>query len=365
MRLVGLQVRDWRNLEAADVATDARVVVFHGDNAQGKTNLLEAVWLLATLRSFREARPANWVRHGAEGALVRGDVIGESGRRRLEWRLEGPQRHLALDGTPNPALETWFQLLRAVLLCPEDINLIRGEPAERRRYLDRAEFTARPDYLSLARDYRRAVQQKAALLRRGRVTPAELEPWSDRLSTLGARLSLRRQHLLAELDAPFTEMHGFISGIRARVGLRLRGIGAVASDLEGLEAGLREAQHRLVTEEINQARVLVGPHRDDLDVHIDGRLARSFASQGQARTLVLALKLAEVEAARQRGTTPVFLLDDLGGELDAGRRARLVERLGSLDGQVWITTTHPELLGPLPLGDTCLWRVSGGAVEAG
>lgn len=365
MRLVGLQVRDWRNLAAADVATDARVVVFHGDNAQGKTNLLEAVWLLATLRSFRDARPGHWVRHGAEGALVRGDVVGESGRRRLEWRLEGAQRSLLLDGTPNPPLESWFQLLRAVLICPEDINLIRGEPAERRRYLDRAEFTARPDYLTLARDYRRALQQKAALLRRGRVSPHELEPWSERLAVLGARLSLRRQQLLAELAAPFAEMHDFISGGRARVGLRLRGIGAIADDLSGLEAALREAQHRLAADEISQARVLVGPHRDDLDVHVDGRLARSFASQGQARTLVLALKLAEVEAARQRGLAPMFLLDDLGGELDAGRRARLVERLGSLDGQVWITTTHPELLGPLPLGDTCLWRLRSGAVEAG
>jgi DNA replication and repair protein RecF len=363
VRITHLAVRDWRNLAAAELDTDARVVVFHGDNAQGKTNLLEAAWLLATLRSFRDPRPAHWVRHGAAGAAVRAEVRGESGRRRLHWRLEGGQRQLELDGAPNPALDAWFQLLRAILLCPEDIELVRGEPAVRRRFLDRAEFTARPDYLGVARDHRRALQQKAALLRTGRARRAELEPWSERLAVLGARLALRRQRLLAELAEPFEAMHARIAGTGARAALRLRGIGASASDEEALAEALRAAMHASAAEELQQGRVLVGPQRDDVELWIDGRPARSLASQGQARTLVLALKLAEVEAARRRGDAPVFLLDDLGGELDAGRRARLVETVGGLDGQVFITTTHPELLGPLPQGDARLWRVEQGAVR--
>jgi len=329
--------------------------VLHGDNGAGKTNLLEAVYLLATLRSFRDARPGRWIRQGRPGAQVEGRVRGLSGERTLCWRAFDGERQLLIDGGPA-SLKSWFDLLSAVLFSPETVAVVRGEPEARRRLLDRAEFTARPAYLDLVRDYRRVVQQKGTLLRSGRASASELDIWDDRLASLGAAIRVRRRRLVDELRAPFQEAVGLISG-GERVTLRLRDEGADADHPERVEARLREALVSARPDELRQTTALVGPHRDDLDIEVGGRSARRYASQGQARTLALALRLGELEAARRRGQSPLFLLDDLTSELDQGRRERLVAHLLSLDNQVWITTTDRGYLGRLPEGTARVVRV--------
>lgn len=368
MRLSSLAVRDWRNLHEAELATDARFVVLHGDNGQGKTNLLEAVWVLATLRSFRDPRPRRWVRHGQQFARIRGTAVSGLGTRRMEWRLKAGRRELEVDGTAPGSLGAWFDLVRAVLFIPEHQAIVRGEPAERRSFIDRAAFTARPEYLELARDYRRVVGQKAALLRSGQATAATLEPWSRRLVHLGARVMMARWRVVQELQEPFQQMHEAIAGHEAgsaRVRLAMKSLG-------GEEQGLDEAQQRLAgavrqarEEELRRGRVLVGPHRDDLGISLDERSARLYASQGQARSLVLALKLAELTAARARGQAPMLLVDDLTSELDQRRMQRFIEVLADLPNQVWVTTTDPAWLGPLPAGEAVSWRVHRGQVFGG
>lgn len=329
--------------------------MLHGDNGAGKTNLLEAVYLLATLRSFRDARPGRWIRQGQPGALVEGRVRGLSGERSLCWRTFDGERQLLIDGGPG-ALKPWFELLSAVLFSPETVAVVRGEPEARRRLLDRAEFTARPAYLDLVRDYRRVVQQKSTLLRSGRVSASELDIWDDRLASLGASIRVRRRRLVDELRGPLQEAVTLISG-GERVTLRLRDEGADADDPARVEAALREALVRARPDELRQMSALVGPHRDDLDIEVAGRSARRYASQGQARTLALALRLGELEAARRRGQSPLFLLDDLTSELDQGRRERLIAHLMSLDNQVWVTTTDRAYLGVLPAGVAQVIRV--------
>ncbi|MCB9780441.1 MAG: DNA replication/repair protein RecF [Alphaproteobacteria bacterium] len=365
MRLTSLSVRDWRNLHQAELHTDARFVVLHGDNAQGKTNLLEAVWLLATLRSFRDSRPSRWVRQGAAGAFVRATAVGHTGTRRLEWRLSGRQRSLRLDGGAPSSLADWFEVVRAVLFQPEHVGIIKGGPDERRAWLDRAVFTARPRYLDVARDYRRALRQKAALLRDGRARDAALAPWNARLADLGARVMLGRHQVLTELLEPVREMHTAIaggSGDAGKVALRMSSLGGEEEGLTAVRERLARALAEAQAEEIRRGRVLVGPHRDDVRIGLEGRSARLYASQGQARTLVLALKLAELVAARARGEAPMLLVDDLTSELDQGRMGRFIEVLSGLDNQVWVTTTDPRWLGPLPDGETVRWRLRGGAV---
>ena len=366
MRLTSLALRDWRNTTSARLDTDARFVVLHGDNGQGKTNLLEAVYVLATLRSFRESRPRRWVRHGCDAAEIRATSVGPAGTRALTWRWAGGRRELEMDGARPSALVEWFAAVRAVLFSPEDAGIVRGEPELRRRFLDRAEFTARPDYLDLARAYRRVVQQKAALLR-GSPRRAELDPWNARLADLGARVALRRRRIVAELEPAFVAMHQSIAGPRAAGAVRLevRGVGAGSVDEphDQVRARLAEAVVGAMDDELRRQRVLVGPHRDDLGIFLDGRSARTFASQGQARTLVLSLKLAELDAARERGDAPMFLLDDLTSELDAGRMGRLVAVLEALESQVWVTTTDPRHLGPLPEGAAVHHEVDAGQVR--
>lgn len=365
MRLVSLELNDWRNLAFARVESDSRFVVLAGDNAQGKTNILEAAWVVATLRSFREARVSRLVRDGAPRARLVGAVTGQSGRRTLDWRRErGGGRSLRVDGRPTADLSAWFGVLRAVLFCPEHVAVVRGEPSERRKFIDRAAFTASPTHLDVVRSYRRVVQQKAAALRTRRADPAVVAIFDAQLATLGARLAVRRQRVLEELREPFREMHTAIAG-GGEVQLRMRGLGAVAAEGEAaVSAAIVEALEKARVAERERGRVLVGPHRDDLDIQLDGRGARAFASQGQARSLVLALKLAELEAAKRRGEAPLFLLDDLTSELDRGRMERLVELLADLPNQVWITTTDPAWIGPLPGGDSQIVRVEAGALRA-
>lgn len=353
---------DWRNREAALLETDVRLIVLHGDNGAGKTNLLEAVNVLATLRSFRDARPGRWVREGRSGALLEGRVRGPAGERVLCWRQRDGERELEIDGGPA-SLRVWFETLSAILFSPETVAVVRGEPEARRRLLDRAVFTARPAYLDLVRDYRRVVMQKGALLRGGRASASELDIWDERLIELGAAVTLRRHELVEELREPFQQAVELISG-GDRVSLRLRGEGGEAEGPEAVAARLREALIRARPEELRSGSVLVGPHRHDLEIGVNGRPARRFASQGQARTLALALKLGELEAARRRGQTPLFLLDDLTSELDRGRRERLVEHLLGLDNQIWITTTDRAYLGELPAGWARVFRVSAERVVA-
>lgn len=343
---------EWRNRASAALDCDARLVVLYGDNGAGKTNLLEAVYVLATLRSFRDTRPGRWVREGASSALIEGRVRGLSGDRAMTWRQADGERATLLDGAPA-STRAWFDTLRVILFSPEAVAVVRGEPEARRRLLDRAVFTARPAYLELARDYRRVVLQKGALLRSGRASEAELDTWDERLAELGAAIRARRAELVSELRAPFQEAVALISG-GDRVSLQVRGGG----DEQEEARGLREALARARPEELRTGQVLVGPHRDDLDITCNGRSARRYASQGQARTLVLALKLGELEAARRRGQAPLFLLDDLTSELDQGRRERLVSHLLGLENQVWITTTDRAFLGPLPAGEAAVLRVT-------
>lgn len=362
MRLVSLELRDWRNIEGLRLDTDARFVVLHGDNAQGKTNLLEAAWMLGTLRSFREHRPARLIRHGAEEASIKGAVDGISGRRHLEWVRGARTRKLALDDHTPQTLGDWFSVLRAILFCPEDAGLIRGEPANRRRFVDRAAFTARPAHLDVVRDYQRTLSQKSALLRSGGGR-GQLGVWNDQLAVLGARLACNRQRVLDELTTPIQEVHARIAGAgAAHIEMQMRGLGHQARDENTLCERIRSAMHDATSDELRRGMVLVGPHRDDLHIRLGGRDARNYASQGQARSLVLSFKLAELVAARARGEAPLFLLDDLTSELDQGRMRRLVAVLSALDSQVWLTTTDPAWLGPLPVDSTRQMRIVDGKV---
>lgn len=362
MRLTRLQVTSWRNLASAELTAEARFVVLHGDNAQGKTNLLEAVYVLATLRSFREHRPQRLILHDQPAARIEAEVRGASGLRRLSWehsRADG--RSLKLDGSPATALRDWFAPIRAILFCPEHISIVRGGPDERRGFIDRARFTARPAYLDLVRNYRRALKQKGALLRGPRPPKdVELDVWDQRLAALGVRMANQRLEIVDQLREPFQEMMRQIAG-KEEVDLQMRGLG-----IPGVtEGSLRERLNRARAQERRRRMILAGPHRDDVAILLNGHPARQFASQGQARSIVLALKLAELEAARRRGEAPMFLLDDLTSELDARRRARLVELLAGMESQIWITTTDPAYLGPLPADLSCRWRVDSGAVRSG
>tara|TARA_B100000575_G_scaffold293906_1_gene306981 strand:+ start:3189 stop:4292 length:1104 start_codon:yes stop_codon:yes gene_type:complete len=364
VQLTSLRLAGWRNIVDCTVDVDSPLVVIHGDNGQGKSNLLEAVHVLGTLKSFRDSRTRRWIRHGDEGARLAGNVHSTMGKRELVWKWTGDGRRLEMDGKQPSNLSDWFEVFRAVVFCPEDAAIVRGEPDRRRRFMDRAAFNASPTHLRVVTEYRKILNHKRALLSERYVDPLQLEAFNASLAATGASLVHARVQVVKELSASFGAMHDAIAGGGAvEMQVNINGIGHVDNLSEDdIEVRLMEALQRSQPDELQRRSVLVGPHRDELVININGQRARNFASQGQARSIILGLKLAELDAAHRRGIVPVFLLDDLTSELDQGRRNRLVSILTALKGQVWVTTTDPSYLGNLDTIDHIKLRVSGGVI---
>ena len=366
MRLSELSFSGWRNLEDAVVQCDAPLVILEGDNGQGKSNLLEAVHVLANLKSFREPRTRRWLAHGENAGRLSGNVQTPMGQRQMVWRWVDGVRKLQMDGAAVGELSTWFETIRAIVFCPEDGAIVRGEPERRRKFMDRAAFNAHPAHLSAVMEYRKILGHKRALLQQVHVDPHQLDAFDVALARTGALVVQRRLSIVSELRTAFSELHADIA-LHDAVDMNVVSNSVKyteTSTLAEIESLLfhtiGEKRHR----EIERRQVLVGPHRDDLALTIGGYPARNFASQGQARSIVLSLKLAEFYAAQVRGDVPLFLLDDVTSELDMGRRERLVDMLATLRGQVWVTTTDSAYLGKLTDIDHLNLRVQAGRIRA-
>jgi len=342
----------WRNLEALVLRPSSGLTVLFGRNGQGKTNILEAISFLATLRSFRTSHARELVRNGeAPGARARLEAKVASGglERGLEIEIADGTRVVKLDGKPVRAAAAIFGALSVVLFVPEDLFLPLAAPAVRRRYLDLAVFNVERGFYREASAFQRVLKSRNALLRTGRAAPALLETYDEELARTGARVVLRRRALVADLAprmaALFKALHGDLE-----VELRYESDAQVAAAAD--EAAVREAvlqgliRHRTVDE--RRRFTGFGPHTDDLAIRLSGRLAREHASQGQLRSLVLALKLAELANVEQRrGDAPVLLLDDVPSELDPERRSFLFEMIASLSCQTLISVADRDVIPPL------------------
>ncbi len=353
MQLTRLRLRGFRNLLPLDLELGPGITVFHGDNGQGKTNLLEAVYFLATLKSFRGARNAQMVQTGAEASQLDGRLVARGLPRDCSVVLKPKSRSVRLDDKSPRSLRGYFDVIKAVAFVPSDLRLIDGAPDGRRAWLDRAAFTADPAHLDVARRYQAVLKQKNALLRsvhrsRRAPEPAELAPWNAELVRCGVELLGRRMDFLEAFMPVFRGLHeGLTGAAKGKVELRYRG--CVGKEARRDRAAMTEELTRRVEaagdEEARRGFSTVGPHRDDWELHVGGEALRSFGSQGQVRTAALALRVAEVVLAEQRsGATPLFLLDDVSSELDPHRNRRLMERLEELDAQVLVTTTTLENL---------------------
>lgn len=363
MRLLALQAAGFRNLAPFDLATDASFVVVHGPNAQGKTNLLEAIYWLATLRPLRARRTAELVAWGEQAAVVGGLVQGGGLTRRYKVQLGPRGRSVFLDGQ-KAGLDDWFEGVRAIAFTPSDGEIVLGGPSERRAWIDRAAFTKAPRHLEVVRTYRRCLEQKSATLKSGGRDRLLLDALDEQLAGAGAALIARRLDILTELQPRIAALHGRIAGGRGEVSLRYQSP-SVREGPERVQDVLRAQLQAARPQELRRRTTLVGPQRDDVAVLLDGQPARTFGSRGQVRSLVLALKLAELVAARDRGEVPLFLLDDLSSELDRARTARLVEALAELEAQVFISTTDPSHLGGLPPDETRYVGLLDGVISSG
>ncbi|HET6439316.1 MAG TPA: DNA replication/repair protein RecF [Anaeromyxobacter sp.] len=365
MKLLSLEIRDFRNLTEVSLRPSARATILAGANGQGKTNLLEAVYFLATLKPLRAVRLQELVRFGAGRAQVTGVFEGPGGPRTIAVQIAEGARAAYLDGKVQDRLDDYFEGLAAVAFTPDDLLLVKGGPEARRRFLDRAAFNRWPAVLSEVRDYLRALRARNAALRTG---PPEVEAsFRGPLARAGARLWARRRAFIGELaprvEAAFRE----ISGPEAPAA-RLTYRAAAGVELEGSEPELEECLGAALLARLERDRergyTSVGPHADDAGLSLGGKEARAYASQGQQRALVLALKIAEIENLRATlRRPPLLLLDDVSSELDPEKNGFLLGYLRSLPGQSILTTTDERLLGAASGPESTFYRVESGAVR--
>ncbi len=407
MHLAHLRLRDFRNYTRLDADFAPGFHLLLGDNAQGKTNILEAVYLMATLRSFRGVGGAQMIRHGQKGYFVGGSVVGgmvpsislaspkggegrgeeakisqiqnpspqpsprfggerettiltSHGEREVKIYWSARERKLALDGQPVKRLGDYLGVLRAVVFCTEDLQLVKGAARARRRFLDLLLAQTQPAYLPLLQRYMRAVRARNALLkhsRHGGTDEATLDSFSRELVELGSQLISMR----TELAPKFSPL--------VRLAYR-----RISNDAEELRIEYQPSVKKDFAVELAQSRsrertyrsTLVGPHRDDLRLLLNEKSAAQFGSEGQKRTLAIALKMAQAEyLAGIYGSAPVLLIDDVMGELDVKRRSGflpLLEQARKTSGQVFMTATEENW--PAELGkDLQRWEVQAGNLQ--
>ena len=361
MEVRSLRLMDFRNYAEAYVELGPGVNIVVGRNGQGKTNLLEAVYVLSAVGSYRAPNNAALVRHEAERAVIRA-TAGSHGRDieiAAEIRRAGGIR-LLLNRVPLERAREMEGMLGAVLFSPEDLALVKGGPEERRRYLDHAAARGRPAVAAKRQELDRALKQRNGVLRAAQVNKRALrtlEVWDEQLTRIGAAVVRSRMEVLRALRPHIARRHAEVgAAVSGEIELTYQaswlegvvlpaGPGLLAGTGEdaltrALEGSLGAALGKALERDIERGVTTTGPHRDDLDLRLAGVDARSFASQGEQRSIALALRLAERDlAADVLGEDPVLLLDDVFSELDEPRRAQLSALIRST-GQALVTTTH-------------------------
>ena len=337
-----------RNLVAATIEPGERFNVFAGNNGQGKTNLLEALYAVCTLRSFRSPRLRELITIGQEQAYMAARVDREGLERRYELTLGARSRVVRLDGNSVRPISRYFGEFNVVLFAPEDLLVARGSPGDRRRFLDRAVFTREPAFLATAQDYEKVLKNRNALLKDERSSWAHREEllavYDKQLAELGSRRLQARLDYLDDLRPLFVDAFEAITHSGLKIGFSYQPSGELQA-LENLEEQLLAALSSSRAADLARGTTSVGPHRDVLEFQVEGNPAPSFASQGQLRAMILAWKTAEMQLlARHHSDPPVLLLDDVSSELDPERNEYLFEFLRTRENQCFITTTHPDFV---------------------
>ena len=349
VRVRHVSLADVRNYDHLEVALEPGINAFVGPNGQGKTNLVEALAYLSTLSSHRVATDAPLVRHGAERAVIRADVVREDRSLVLEIEITAGRANRArINKAPVQRTREILGILRTVVFAPEDLALVKGDPGERRRFLDDLLVQRQPRLAGTRADYDRVLKQRNALLksagaaRRASAEEVErtLEVWDEQLAHLGAEIIEARRELTSALAPLAAGAYSELVPGGSTIAIAYR---SVADDVEApdVRQALLTEMARRRKEELDRGITLVGPHRDDLDMVLGDAPLKGYASHGESWSAALSLRLAAYDLLTSESGAPVLVLDDVFAELDARRRAHLAERVADAP-QVLITAAVAE-----------------------
>lgn len=370
MYLQHLTLRDYRNYQSVDTVFSPQINVLIGANAQGKTNLLESVYALALARSHRTNNDRDLIRFGSEFARVDGTVVRSTGPVKLGLVVSKQGKRARINGRDAPRLSQYLGKLNVILFAPEDLNLVKGSPALRRRFIDMEFGQMSAKYLYNLAQYKVTLKQRNAYLKQLKYGQARdtvyLDVLTEQLAQFGAAVAVARAELLANMGQFAGVIHHDITRGGEELQLRYetqiddQALQSEEATTKDLLAQYQQARSR----ELDQGTTLVGPHRDDIEFIVNDRNVAVYGSQGQQRTAALAVKLAEIDLMKQEtGEYPVLLLDDVLSELDDSRQTHLLKAIQD-KVQTFLTTTSLDGIAREIIQAPNVLRVQAGTLEA-
>ncbi|MGE5445211.1 MAG: DNA replication/repair protein RecF [Ignavibacteriales bacterium] len=358
MIIRSITLKNFRNYKTETFTFHERFNLISGENAQGKTNLLEAIQLLCMLRPFKQVKMEELINLGETEGRIKGEIESDSGLNEVHITLTKGGKTARLNGKVMYDVVKFLGRFNVVTFLPSDLKLVKGTPQDRRRYLDALICSLKPEHLRDLKSYVRALTQRNASLMRGQAMEA-LDVWDEKIVELGGKILRRRINLIQRLGPELEKNYRLISGLSSDIKIRYR----PSFKLEGdFEKELRRELKSRFPQDKRRGTTSVGPHRDLPGFTIDGKDASVFASQGEAKTVALALKASEIELIKTiLGRMPILLLDDITSELDEKRKNFLFLLLEEFPGQVFVTATSPGEV--LHKGDKKIFGIKSGKAQ--
>lgn len=345
MRLNNLKLKNFRNYEELNIDFYEGINIFYGENAQGKTNILESVYIFSSSKSHRGAKDKELIKFEEEKSEIEIEFISQKREQSAKFSLfKDKNKKLDINGIYQTSKKALFGIFGTVIFSPEDLNLIKGSPEERRRFMDTDISQIKPDYFKLLKDYKKVLNLKNNLLKQKDINISLLDVYDEKLSRLASKITVHRLRFIERINSLATKALFYISDKKENIKIVYKpGFNSKFNvNIKEIEEKYFEEFKKIRDEEILRGVTLIGPQRDDLEFYLNEKDAKVYCSQGQQRSIILSLKLAEFEFMKEiLGEAPVLLLDDILSELDIKRQNKLLNFIR--DNQTIITCTDKDL----------------------
>lgn len=356
-----IELRNFRNYEHEEIRFHEKVNLLLGQNAQGKTNLLEALYITSFGKSFRQVNDGDMIRFGEKTAFVRARAMDEKDDITVELGLIKGGKSIKIDGVPVRKTSQLLNHIHVIIFSPDDLRIVKDDPSRRRRFIDRELIQIRPVYYSSLMKYHKVLQQRNALLKNAVPDRGILDVLDEELASYGADVITARSSFIRKLSAISSEIHSDLTENREDLSVSYKSDIPEAADREGQKSSFLDVLAESRDSDIERRTTGRGPQRDDLNLYINDKMVRKYGSQGQQRTAALSLKLAETAVIKQEtGDTPVLLLDDVLSELDFSRQKQLISSFST--SQIFITSAEIDrnLIDGIP--DYEVYKINNGSV---